>query len=141
MCNGRPEQVALGCTDIVVTARNKEPQRVGYVLEAWYRAESRRVFAEQRSACWPRVAHLNVLFLTLGIRRMKRRWGSCGRNGHILLNLHLLHMPIDLIDYVMVHEFCHLKEHNHSTRCYALLATAMPDWQKRRARLSTCEFS
>ena len=55
--DGTPEQVALGRTDMFVTARDKKPERVGRVLEAWYRAESRRIFTERVAPCWPHVAH------------------------------------------------------------------------------------
>lgn len=137
---GTPEQVVLGRTELYVTARDKEPQRVRRVLDTWYREEARRIFAERLAVCWPRVVHLQVASPTLSIRQMKTRWGSCGRNGRILLNLRLLQAPIDLIDYVVVHELCHLKEHNHSKRYYALLDTAMPDWRERRQRLNVCEF-
>jgi predicted metal-dependent hydrolase len=138
--DGAPEQLALGRTEIYVTARNQEPQRVQRLLERWYRAEARRVFSERLAACWPRVAHLDCAFPVLNIRRMKTRWGSCGRSGRILLNLRLIQAPIESIDYVIVHELCHLKEHNHSKRFYALLDTAMPDWRERRQRLNAYEF-
>lgn len=138
--DGTPEQATLGRTDLFVTVRNKEPQRVRQVLEQWYRAEAQRVFAEQLQACFGRVAYLGVAYPVLSIRRMKTRWGSCGRNGHILLNLRLIQAPIESIDYVIVHELCHLKEHNHSKRYYALLDTAMPDWRERRQRLNAYEF-
>ena len=138
--DGTPEQLALGRSDLFVTVRDRDPQRVQRLLERWYRAEAQRIFAERLHACWPRVAPLGVAVPTLTIRRMKTRWGSCGRNGRILLNLRLIQAPIDLIDYVLVHEVCHLKEHNHSTRYYALLDTAMPDWRERRQRLNAYEF-
>lgn len=84
--------------------------------------------------------HLDLARPTLTIRRMKTRWGSCGRSGRILLNPRLLQAPLDLIDYVVVHELCHLKEHNHSKRYYALLDAAMPDWRDRRKRINAYEF-
>jgi predicted metal-dependent hydrolase len=71
---------------------------------------------------------------------MKARWGSCGAVGHIILNLRLIHMPIELIDYVVIHELCHLKEHNHSPRYYALLDRALPDWRERRAALNSVDL-
>ncbi len=48
--------------------------------------------------------------------------------------------PFDLIDYVIVHELCHLKEHNHSKRYYGLLNAALPAWRERRQRLSGYKF-
>ncbi len=138
--DGTPEQVALGRTDVYVTVRNKAPQQVQQLLERWYRTQAQRIFADRLDVCWPRVAHLDLAYPTLAVRRMKTRWGSCGRNGRILLNLRLIQAPLDLIDYVLVHELCHLKEHNHSKRYYTLLDMAMVDWRERRQRLNEFEF-
>lgn len=91
-------------------------------------------------ACFPRVAHLDIALPPLTIRRMKTRWGSCSRDGKIILNLRLIQAPIPYIDYVIVHELCHLKEHNHSKRYYALLDTTMPDWRDWRQRLNGYEL-
>ncbi len=71
---------------------------------------------------------------------MKTRWGSCSRHGRIFLNLRLVQAPVELIDYVIVHELCHIKEHNHSKRYYALLNAAMADLPERRRKLNACEF-
>jgi len=138
--DGTLEQVIPGRTELLVTARDREPQRVRRLLERWYREQARRIFADRLAICWPRVAHLELAYPTLSVRRMKTRWGSCGRNGRILLNLRLIQAPLDLIDYVIAHELCHLKEHNHSKRYYALLDVAMADWHDRRRRLNEYEF-
>ena len=66
---------------------------------------------------------------------MKRRWGSCGPSGRILLNPDLVIAPVDCIDYVVVHELCHLKHGYHDRAFYRLLSTVMPDWRRRRERL------
>ena len=98
------------------------------------------MFHERLCACFQRVAHTGVAFPTLTIRQMKTRWGSCSRDSRILLNLRLIQAPIEYIDYVIVHELCHLKERNHSKRYYALLDTTMPDWREWRQRLNAYEF-
>ena len=72
---------------------------------------------------------------------MKARWGSCGANGVVTLNLKLIQVGKPLIDYVIVHELCHLVEHNHSKRYYALLDRMLPDWRKRRQQLNEAEVS
>ena len=66
---------------------------------------------------------------------MKRRWGSCSAHGRILFNPDLVAAHPDCIDYVIAHELCHLREHNHSPAYYRLLGTIMPDWQDRKRRL------
>ena len=52
-----------------------------------------------------------------------------------MLNPHLVKAPRNCIDYVIVHELCHLKEHNHSPQFYQSLSRLMPDWKAVKARL------
>lgn len=71
---------------------------------------------------------------------MKTRWDSCSRAGEIRLNPRLIHAPRACIDYVIIHEFCHLQEHNHGKRYYALLDRALPEWRELRQKLNSTEF-
>lgn len=63
------------------------------------------------------------------------QWGSCSPNGRITLNPHLVKTPRECIDYVILHELCHIAEHNHSERFYRLLKQVMPHWEKVKACL------
>jgi len=139
--DGSKSTLALGRTDMLVTVPKRDGQRVQRLLERWYRAEAERVFQERLEHCVKRVAHLGIAVPPLTIRRMKRRWGSCSRDGRIILNGRLIQAPVEYIDYVIVHELCHLKEHNHSKRYYALLDKAIPDWRDWRQRLNAYEFT
>ena len=67
---------------------------------------------------------------------MKSRWGSCTGEGRITLYLHLLRAPEACIDDVVVHELCHLVEHNHGKGFYALMDRVMPDWRQRLEQLN-----
>lgn len=71
----------------------------------------------------------------LTIRATKSRWGSCSSQGHIMLNLYLIQAPPECIELVVMHELCHLREHNHSSRFYALLSQLLPNWKIRQQRL------
>jgi predicted metal-dependent hydrolase len=66
---------------------------------------------------------------------MKKRWGSCAVNGAITLSPALVKAPRECIDYVIVHELCHLREHNHSPAYYQLLARAYPNWEATKRKL------
>ena len=73
----------------------------------------------------------------LTVRAMKTRWGSCSPDGHITLSLELMHVPRRLIEYVIVHELCHLVRLDHSQAYYFQVARCLPDWQQRRKELET----
>ncbi|MCR4805252.1 MAG: M48 family metallopeptidase [Clostridia bacterium] len=67
------------------------------------------------------------------LRSMKTRWGSCNAaNGHVSINLRLIDMPDECLDYVVVHELCHLWEPNHGKAFWARVAAAYPDYARVR---------
>ena len=109
-------------------------------LRQWYRDKARYVFCERLKACYPRIERLGIPYPSLTLRSMRTRWGSCSRSGRIILNPRLVQTPLDCIDYVLLHELCHLKEHNHSKQYYQLLDQALPDWRERRQKLNEFEF-
>lgn len=71
------------------------------------------------------------------IREMKTRWGSCTvSTGKIRLNLRLAAKPRECLEYVLVHELCHLLEPSHNQRFHALMDQFLPDWRERKKRLN-----
>jgi predicted metal-dependent hydrolase len=71
----------------------------------------------------------------LVIRSMKRRWGSCSNKGKITLSTELIKLDDIYIEYVVLHELCHLKHHNHGPKYYELLSELIPDWKKIRKEI------
>ncbi len=63
------------------------------------------------------------------IRRQKSRWGSCSSKGNLNFNLALMRAPIEVLDYVVIHELCHRLEMNHSARFWAEVKRVMPDYE------------
>lgn len=104
-------------------------------LEAWQRREALALFPERLRQCHGAMADLRLPVPLLRVRKMRSRWGSCSRSAVITLNLELIRMPLDCIDYVITHELCHLVEFNHSPRFYDLQARYIPDWKQRKQRL------
>jgi predicted metal-dependent hydrolase len=82
-----------------------------------------------------RVHELNALHFgfplgQIRIKHNRSNWGSCSVSGNINLNVRLLLAPVAVLDYVVVHELAHLKQHNHSAAYWRLVAKAMPDYQR-----------
>lgn len=87
-------------------------------------------------------AHLLALAATHGlavtgvsVRNQRSRWGSCSRTGRIALNWRLLQMPDAVREYILLHELMHLREQNHSSRFWALVAAVCPTHDESRAWL------
>ena len=69
---------------------------------------------------------------SITIRMQKTRWGSCSSKKNLNFNCLLMRTPDDIIDYVVVHELCHLKEMNHSKRFWSEVEKVLPDYKERR---------
>lgn len=79
---------------------------------------------------------LRVKARCLKIRKLKSRWGSCSYDGEITINEHLIHMPYNVIKYVVVHELCHLRYFDHSDKFWGLLDRVMPGYKVHKDWLS-----
>ena len=73
---------------------------------------------------------VGVTYTRITIRNQRTRWGSCSSQGGLNFNCLLMLMPPDVMDSVIVHELCHLKEPNHSERFYAEVLRVFPDYRK-----------
>jgi len=71
----------------------------------------------------------------ISLRNQTSLWGSCTRAGNLQFNYKLIHLPPAALDYVVVHEICHLQEHNHGPRFWSLVAKVIPDYKKIRRSL------
>lgn len=107
------------------------------VLGKFWDALCRETFGEALTRLHPRLADSGAPMPSLHIRNTTSRWGSCSAlRASVNLSKRLLQVPPACIDFVVMHELCHLVQPNHSARFYALMDKTMPDWRERKAELS-----
>ncbi|CAB1207558.1 M48 family metallopeptidase [Acinetobacter bouvetii] len=129
-----PQGVKLLRGKLEVTVHQKSANKVQILLEDWYKTRAKNVFAKRldhvlERALW--VAECPAF----RILTMQTQWGSCSPKGLLTLNPYLVKAPVQCIDYVILHELCHLAEHNHSERFYQLMTQVQPDWEKIKKQL------
>jgi predicted metal-dependent hydrolase len=139
----------------VSLAHDTDSQRVRRLVDEWFVRQAREAlphcFAEAVARHGWRLRHARVPLvlrapgqpcgLRLTVRPMRSRWGSCSMDGHVTLSAELVRLPQRLVEYVAVHELCHLVHHNHSAAFYFQVATCLPDWRQRRAELRAVAHS
>jgi len=108
--------------------------RARELVRQWYRTRAQHIFKARLEQLVPGVRWVNAI-PEYRILSMTRQWGSCSARGTLMLNPHLVKTPRDCIDYVILHELCHIEEHNHSERFYRLLGQVMPEWRGVKQRL------
>ncbi len=117
---------------LLVTGAGQDPEAVRAALCRWLSRKARMELVpwlarlgDGRGLCFTRVA----------IRQQKSRWGSCSRAKTISLNARLLFLPPPLVEYVLLHELCHLSHLDHSPRFWRTLEKHSPEWRELRAAL------
>jgi hypothetical protein len=133
----RPGRVKLAGAYFLVTARTGDSEEVRELLAAWFRAKATEHFSARLASwnSWCRERGLPEPKLRL--LRMPKRWGSSHRDGRVYLNPDLVKAPSICIDYVIIHEVCHLKHPRHDPAFYRLLDELFPDWRRIKVRLES----
>ena len=98
-------------------------------LEKRYR-KAAKIYIPQRVEYYAR--HVGVTYEAVRIREQKTRWGSCSSNKTLSFNWRLMLAPPQILDYVIVHEVCHLRHMNHSKEFWSLVETIMPDYKDKK---------
>ncbi|MGN8225532.1 M48 family metallopeptidase [Gracilimonas sp. BCB1] len=131
------ESVKLKRGYFVIHSRKKE--NADYVktqLDAWYREKAEKKFQDRLMVCLGIVQKYGIgKPKKLKVYQMDKRWGSYTTSGNILLNPDLIKHPVYCIDYVIIHELCHIKHPQHDSKFYDFLKKVLPDWQKRKHKL------
>ncbi|MDD5207342.1 MAG: SprT family zinc-dependent metalloprotease [Desulfobacterales bacterium] len=138
-----PKQPAklLGRFLWVWTEDRTDVQGIKGNVESWYRKRAHETLGRLVEKCCSVASRHGVPRPQVVIRSMRTRWGSCSSTGRITLNVNLVQAPVHCIEYVIMHEVCHLKHHNHSKIFYSLLTRCQPDWRKRKEMLDRFRVS
>ncbi|MBR7688878.1 M48 family metallopeptidase [Acinetobacter baumannii] len=130
----KPRGVKLLRGRLEVNTLDVDIESIKSHLNEWYRSRAKVIFEA-------RLQHIleQALWVedqpSIRLMTMRTQWGNCSPSGVLTLNPHLVKAPTICIDYVILHELCHLVEHNHSERFYQLLNQVMPDWAKIKNQL------
>lgn len=131
--NFKKATVKLGGENLVITVPNNfEVEKIKNTLKLWYVDQFKLVIEE-------RVKHYSAIIgvypQRITIREQKTRWGSCSARGNINLNWKLIMASMEVLDYVVIHELCHMKEMNHSKEFWKLVENVYPQYKKCRVWL------
>lgn len=131
-----PRSAKLLRGQIQVSVRENEPERVKLALEEFYKARAKELFQKRLSAVLEQALWVEQR-PPIRVQTMQTQWGSCSPKGRITLNPLLVKAPRECIDYVILHELCHIAEHNHSARFYRLMGQVMPNWEAVKQQLDS----
>ncbi len=126
---GAPASVHLrGGSLVVATPDTADAGRVARLVDAWYREQAAELFRERLAACHGRMFPEEAALPALAIRPMKSRWGSYSyRTRRVNLNLELIKLPLACLDYVIIHELCHITVRHHGPGFWRLVGRHAPD--------------
>lgn len=132
---GSENSILLKNGFFMATTDRRKPENVEAILNEWYRSKANLYLTKSFEECWAKFKLNDTSKPIVKIMKLKKRWGSLSKNKTLTLNLDLIKAPKECIEYVIIHELCHLVHHNHSPEFYRLLERSLPDWVKRKHKL------
>lgn len=114
---------------------SKDKTKVKMLMKQWYRHKAKEKFAVIAEPLIIRFKKYKVEPTGIFIQEMSKRWGSCTSKGKIILNPELIKAPTPCIEYVIIHELCHLVHHDHTQKFIDLQTKEMPGWEKWKSKL------
>lgn len=118
-----------------IEVKTKDISRTRHLVNEWYLQNAKSKFETIAKQAIEKFKKHKEIPSSIVFRNMSTRWGSCTPNGKILLNPELIKAPKGCIEYVIVHELCHLVHHDHTQKFIDLQTKEMPDWEKWKMKL------
>jgi predicted metal-dependent hydrolase len=106
-----------------------DPSKIKQLLEDWYQSRALSYLAKKTIQI---AKQLGRSPSSISVKNYKSRWGSCSNSGAVSYNWRIIQAPIKIIEYIVVHELCHLIEHNHSPKYWQNVERHIPLWKERR---------
>lgn len=124
-----PVKLVHGRLLVTLPQSTQRPFMVRNALVRWYKRQAEQKIKEKVTRFAPAVG---VSPMGVGIRTFKSRWGSCTAKGKLEFNWQIMIAPNRMVDYVVMHELCHLIRHDHSPKFWSELERVMPDYPQCR---------
>ena len=118
-----------------IEVKTYDKSRVELLVNQWYLGHAKTKFFDIAEPLIEQFKKYGVEPNSIVLRNMPTRWGSCTPKGKIILNPELIKAPKACIEYVIIHELCHLIHHGHTQKFMDLQTKEMPDWEKWKMKL------
>ena len=123
--------ISIKQDDLIINTNNNEKEFIKNELKKWYKIESEKIVIDRLEVLKKENEVINNLSPNIiKIKEQKKRWGSCTSQKNIYINSRISMAPIHVIDYILVHEFCHLVHMNHSEDFYNLIKKILPNFKQ-----------
>jgi predicted metal-dependent hydrolase len=121
--------VALADGMLFVDTPVKEPEAIRNGLGTWYRRQAMEKIEERVQNYQHR---FTIRPMEIKVKEQKKRWGSCTGSNRLLFNWRCIMAPAPVLDYVVIHEMCHMVHKNHSPLFWNMVASILPDYKSSR---------
>ena len=133
----RGKRAPVTVRDQKIIIQLAERDDVKRALIQWYGEQALEIFKSRVNVYSEK---MKLAPKSVAIKNYKARWGACRSTGEVFFNWRLVLAPVEIIDYVVVHELAHLKVQNHSPRFWATVQIGMNDYKSVQSRLRTMDF-
>jgi len=124
--------ISIDYAKISLEINTSDPAKIKAWLEKWYKTKALETILERILYYQPLI---NVKPNIVKVKAQKTRWGTCNSKGNLYFNWKIIMAPIEVLDYLVVHEMAHLRHLNHSAKFWDIVGNILPDYQVRRKTL------
>lgn len=137
-CDVKKIKISVEFQNLYVSYGNFDKAKLKDTIELWYREMGQKIISERVSFYQ---IYFNIMPKKIQIKEQKKRWGSCTSDNKLLFNWRIIMAPLEVIDYIVVHEMCHMIEKNHSNNYWNLVKFIMPNYKEYRKWLKEKGYS